>query len=624
MTLERMLRPRSNTAMKRPMIQPGTVFLHDNAPDAGRSLVFEQPERVLTTKRRAEVAALLAEAEAASAAGKYLAGYFSYELGLAFEQRLADLLPPETEFPLLWLGVYGKPQEMDRLSAWRWLKERASRDLVRVGEMIYSMSRGEYGEAFRRVMDYIFAGDAYQINLTMAARFSLEGDPAAFYRDLCRSQPVAHGAYVHAGEHHVLSLSPELFIENRAGRIVTRPMKGTAPRGKTPAEDETIKRMLAADEKSRAENLMIVDLLRNDVGRIAKMGSVKVESLFSVETYRSLHQMTSTIAADLQPGLKLGDILRALFPCGSVTGAPKIRAMQIIDEVERAPRGLYTGSIGFLAPNGDFSFNVVIRTAVVNESGRGVIGIGGGIVADSQEEAEFNECLLKLDFFRQVAEPPGLIETMLWDEGSFWLLDRHLARLETSAVHFGYAFDRKAVAAALDHAVAGKSGKLRVRLVLSPDGRMEVTSVPLPPTNVLRFILADDRMDSGDPMLLHKTTRRAIYDKPREEAHRFFGADEVVFRNERGELTEGSFTSLFIERDGKLLTPPLSCGLLPGTLREQLLQDGKAIEAVLTLRDLESAEKIFLGNSVRGLVRAERAENAGAPTARIRSARSLV
>jgi para-aminobenzoate synthetase/4-amino-4-deoxychorismate lyase len=590
----------------------GTVLLHDNAPDAGRSLLFEKPSHVLTTRKRGEVAELLREAEAQSRAGKHLAGYLSYELGLAFEERLAPLLPEETAFPLFWLGVYDAPTEMDRIAAWRWLKERASRELVQVGDMRFSMARDEYGEAFRKVMDYIFAGDVYQINLTMRSRFRVQGDPLALYRDLCRNQPVAHGAFIASGEHHVLSLSPELFIENRGGRIVTRPMKGTAPRGTTPAEDEEIKRALVADEKSRAENLMIVDLLRNDVGRIAKMGSVKVESLFSVETYRSLHQMTSTVAADLKPGLQFGDILRALFPCGSVTGAPKIRAMQIIHEVERGPRGLYTGSIGYLAPNGNFAFNVAIRTAVIDAEGRGEVGIGGGIVADSKEESEFNECLLKLDFFRRATEPPGLIETMLHDERGFWLLERHLARLSRSAAHFGYRYIREEAMAALNQAVKDKPGALRVRLVLTPEGRAIAAAVPLPAVKPLRFMLADDRMDSGDPLLRYKTTRRAIYDMPREEAAKFFGADEVIFRNERGELTEGSFTNIFIERDGTLLTPALSCGLLPGTLREQLIAEGKAHEAVLTPRDLASADKIYLGNSVRGLVPAGHIDNAGA------------
>jgi len=597
------------------MIESGTVFLHDNAPGAGRSLLFEAPARVLATNRRAEAEALLAEADAALAAGKHVAGFLSYELGLAFEQRLSPLLPAETEFPLLWLGIYDAPAEMDRLSAWRWLKDRAPRDLIQIGDIRFSMSRGEYGAAFRQVMDYIRAGDVYQINLTMHARFRLAGDPAALYRDLCRSQPVAHGALIATEGHHVLSLSPELFVENRGGRLVTRPMKGTAPRGASPAEDEEIRRMLAIDEKSRAENLMIVDLLRNDVGRIAKMGSVKVEKLFSVETYRSLHQLTSTIEADLEPGIRFGAILRALFPCGSVTGAPKIRAMQIIEEVERGPRGLYTGSIGYVAPNGDFSFNVAIRTAVIDGKGWGEIGIGGGIVADSQEESEYRECLLKLDFFRQATEPPGLIETMLFDARGFYLLERHLSRMQASASYFGYAFDRNEAARALEAAAAGQDAPLRVRLVLAPDGRFAASAVPLPPSKPFRFILADERMDSGNPLLRHKTTRRAIYDRPREEAQKFFGADEVVFRNERGELTEGSFTNLFIERDGVLLTPARACGLLPGTLREQLLQDGKAKEAVLALSDLETAENIFLGNSVRGLVRAERVENFAALSA---------
>jgi para-aminobenzoate synthetase/4-amino-4-deoxychorismate lyase len=282
--------------------------------------------------------------------------------------------------------------------------------------------------------------------------------------------------------------------------------------------------------------------------------------------------------------------------------------MQIIHEVENGPRGLYTGSIGHVAPNGDFSFNVAIRTAVIGAGGAGEIGIGGGIVADSKEDAEYNECLLKLDFFRQAVEPPGLIETMLWAEDEFWLLSRHLARLERSAAHFGYRYDRNLVIAALEQAVAGKCGPLRVRLVLSPKGEIGASAVSASSTKRLRFLLADERMDSGDPLLRHKTTRRAIYDKPREEAQKFHGADEVIFRNERGELTEGSFTTLFVEKDGELFTPAFSCGLLPGTLREQLLQRGEAREAILTLRDLETADKIFLGNSVRGLVRAERVD----------------
>lgn len=587
------------------MIAPGTVLLHDNAPDAGRSLLFEHPHRILTSRRIADIPALLAEAETAAAGGRHLAGFLSYELGLAFEARLAPLLPPQTGFPLLWLGVYDAPVELDRLAAWRWLLKQAPRDVVQADRIDFSMTRAQYDAAFARVMDYIRAGDVYQINLTMLARFALTGDPLALYRDLCRSQPVAHGALMYTGEHHVLSLSPELFVENRGGRIVTRPMKGTAPRGRTPAEDETIKCELKADEKSRAENLMIVDLLRNDIGRLAEIGSVEVESLFSIETYRSLHQMTSTVAARLRPGFGIGGVLRALFPCGSVTGAPKIRAMQIIDEVEAEPRGLYTGSVGHIAPNGDFAFNVAIRTAIVDGDGRGEIGIGGGIVADSKVDAEYDECLLKLGFFRQAVEPPGLIETLLWRDGAFWLLERHLARLMASAAHFGIAVDGAAVVEALERAAGGRDEVLRVRLVLGHDGGIETGAVPLVPIERFRFLITEDRMDSADPLLAHKTTRRAIYDRPREEAVKLHGANEVVFRNERGELTEGSFTNLFVERDGLLLTPPLGSGLLPGTLRAELIASGKAREQILTADDLARAGAVYLGNSVRGLVAAE-------------------
>jgi para-aminobenzoate synthetase/4-amino-4-deoxychorismate lyase len=587
------------------MIAPGTGLLHDNTSDAGRSLLFTQPRRVLTTCRRADVPALLAEAESASAAGLHLAGYLAYELGLAFEERLATLLPAETAFPLLWLGIYDPPFEMDRANAWRWLTQHAPLDLVHVDDIDFSMTRADYDAAFARVMDYIRAGDAYQINLTMRARFGLRGDPVALYRDLCRSQAVAHGALVCTGAHHVLSLSPELFLENRGGRIVTRPMKGTAPRGRSAAEDDAIKAAMQADVKTRAENLMIVDLLRNDLGRIAETGSIKVDSLFAVETYQSLHQMTSTISATLRPDISLGAILRALFPCGSVTGAPKIRAMQIIHEVEQNARGVYTGSIGHIAPTGDFAFNVAIRTAVIDTAGRGEIGIGGGIVADSRVDAEYDECLLKLGFFREAVEPPGLIETLLWTADGFWLFERHLARLAASAAHFGYAFDRTTILAALDGVVTKRDGPLRVRLVLTHDGAVTVTAVALPPTQRLRFMIAGARMESADPLLAHKTTRRAIYDRPREAAAETHDVGEVVFCNERGELTEGSFTNLFIARGGTLLTPPLSAGLLPGVLRAELIATGEAREETLMPDDLATADAIYLGNSVRGLVPAE-------------------
>jgi para-aminobenzoate synthetase/4-amino-4-deoxychorismate lyase len=594
------------------MIDAGTLLLHDNAGTGGRSLLFSAPRRVLTTARPHKVAALLTEAEAALAEGWHVAGTLSYELGLLFEQRLAGLVAPEAAYPLLWLGIYNAPQVLDGHAAAAWLAAGVGSQPAEVTGLTLPVSHAAYAAAFQRVMGYIAAGDVYQVNLTMPARFRFRGDPVALYRDLCRAQPVAYGALLNTGEHHILSLSPELFVENRGGTLVTRPMKGTIARGATPEEDAAAAASLRADEKSRAENLMIVDLLRNDLGRVAEMGSVEVNDLFRLETYRSLHQMTSQVRARMRPGTGLRDVLHALFPCGSVTGAPKIRAMQIIHEVEAGPRGAYCGSLGHIAPNGDFTFNVAIRSAVIDRAGHGEIGIGGGIVADSRCDSEYDEARLKLRFFKDATAPPGLIETLLWNADGFWLERRHLDRLAASADALAIPCDRAAVQAALADAVQNGVAPLRVRLVLAPDGGIEVTTAPLPPTDRLSFALAPDIMASNDPLLRHKTTRRAIYDEPRAALARTRGVGEVVFRNERGELTEGSFTNLFVEQGGVLLTPPLACGLLPGTLRAELLDTGRAREAVVTEADLAGADAIYLGNSLRGLVPADWLRDAAA------------
>ncbi|MGQ4274387.1 aminodeoxychorismate synthase component I [Terrihabitans sp. B22-R8] len=583
------------------MIAAGTVLLHDNL-SGGPSRLFRNPRRVLTTRRAGEVVDLIGQAEQALADGWHLAGTLSYEMGFQFEERLAALLPAETDAALMWLGVYDAPETLGPTEVWNWIGAACGPDIPRVDDLRLPITRDAYAQAFARVKAYIAAGDVYQINLTMPAIFRLSGDPVSFYRDLCLRQRVAHGALINTGEQHILSLSPELFVENEGGRLTTRPMKGTIARGASPEEDAAQVAHLRADEKTRAENLMIVDLLRNDLGRIAEMGSVEVDDLFAVETYASLHQMVSNVHASMRPGTGFRDVLQALFPCGSVTGAPKIRAMQIIHEIEAAPRGVYTGSVGWAAPDGDFRFNVAIRTALIESDGQGRIGIGGGVVADSTMDAEYDEALLKLDFLRDVHAPFGLIETLQFNGAEYWLLERHIARLKASAEAFAMPFDEGAVRTALAREVEGVSERRRVRLVLGENGEVEATSAPLGAMDHLRFALCPRPMRSTDRLLHHKTTRRAIYDVPRAEMARQQCVDEVLFANERGELTEGSFTNLFVRRGGVLLTPALSCGLLPGTLRAELLETGEAREAVLTTADLAGAEAIFLGNSVRGMV----------------------
>ncbi|MGH6748617.1 MAG: aminodeoxychorismate synthase component I, partial [Methyloceanibacter sp.] len=563
-----------------------------------------------------EVDAALDEVSAGLARGLHAAGFFSSELGYCLEPKLRDLLPADRRVPLFWIGLFRTPAPLDDASTRAWLDANGGTERAKISDLALSWTREQYTSAFDEVEDYIAAGDVYQINLTLKYRFAFEGNPVALYAALRRKQRVAYGALISAPDFSVLSLSPELFFRRAGKHMSTRPMKGTAPRGRTPREDARLKTWLAMDEKQRAENLMIVDLLRNDLGRVAKIGSVEVTDLFTVETYRSVHQMTSGISAELRSDMGLEDMLRALFPCGSVTGAPKVRAMEIIKELEAHPRGVYTGAIGHIAPSGDAQFNVAIRTVVLGANG-GEMGIGSGIVADSKADSEFEECLLKAQFLTEADAPFELIETLRFEQGKgFHLLERHLARLQSSAHHFGYPFTREKVVAALDAEAARVTSHVAlVRLLLAEDGTITVTSTAIElPTKgtVWRFVISDQRLDEKDPFFYHKTTRRQFYDREMERQKALTGCDEVVFLNKKGELTEGTRANLFIEIDGRLFTPALTCGLLPGTLREELLDLPRAAasEAVLTPQDLLTADRIYLGNSVRGLVRAELLEPA--------------
>ena len=587
------------------------VLLDDSLTPGGRSLLFTEPERVVAAYAPEEVEAGLDAIAAGLARGLNAAGFFAYELGYCFEPKLRELLPAGRDVPLFWIGLFREPLPLDDAGARAWVEAHGGAEGAKISSLKLSWTREQYDRAFAAVEDYIAAGDVYQINLTMKYLFAFEGDPAALYAALRRKQRVAYGALIHTPEFNVLSLSPELFFRREGKHISTRPMKGTAPRGRTPREDARLKTWLAVDEKQRAENIMIVDLLRNDLGRVAKIGSVEVTDLFTVETYRSVHQMTSGITAELRSDMGLKDMLAALFPCGSVTGAPKVRAMEIISEIERGPRGVYTGAIGHIAPSGDALFNVAIRTVVLQGS-HGEMGIGGGIVADSKADSEYEECLLKAHFLTKVDTPFELIETLRFERGrGYHLLERHLARLQASSVHFGYPFARETVLAALDTEAARIEVPVAlVRLLLAEDGAIAVTStsIELPTKHTIwRFVISDQRLDEKDPLFYHKTTRRQFYERELERQKALTGCDEVVFLNNKGELTEGTRTTLFIELGGRLFTPALTCGLLPGTLREELLDLPRAAasEAVLTPQDLLAADRIYLGNSVRGLIRAE-------------------
>lgn len=586
-----------------------TRILIDNSMDTEASCsLFDQPCGEVRADRPEEVGEALAALSSATDKGLWAAGFFSYELGYLLESRLQSLLPENRSVPLLHFALFEKRKILSSDQVDATLDQWRSGDYA-ISEPALSMDRAAYRERFGHTKNYIADGDIYQLNLTLKGTFQTQGCPVALYRDLRRKQPVAHGAYMEFDDLTVLSLSPELFLKAENGSVLTRPMKGTAARALTPDHDEAARQWLENDEKSRAENLMIVDLMRNDLGRVATTGSVLVTDLFTVETYRTLHQMTSGISARLKADASLPVILQSLFPPGSITGAPKVRAMEIIAELEGEARGIYTGALGLLGPDGQINLNVAIRTLILHDDGHGEIGIGSGLVDDSEADAEYEECLLKMRFVTDKPRDFDLIETLRFDAGEgYVLLDQHLDRLERSAAYFGYPMERDSVRRALEKTTAEvSSGLVRVRLLLSHDGTVSVTSFPMTPSvpdQKMQYVFSDHAVASDDVFLYHKTTIRDLYDGEYARASEQLGADEVLFVNEKGELTEGSRTNIFVERDGMLLTPPVASGLLAGTLRADLLAQGKARQAILTPDDLEGNDPVFLGNSVRGLLQA--------------------
>ena len=621
------------TAPRAPILRRAPLVLLDDAtagPGETAGLLFTDPHRVITADTPDAVLPAVDAMETALAAGHHLAGWIGYEAAAAFEPRLARTIGGQSQGlpsePLVWMGVFDAPQRLDGRGLTDLLAaaDSGSRRQAHIEGLRFGMDRAGYGRVLARIADYLAAGDAYQVNFTLACLFDIVGDPLALYRDLRAAQPVPFAGYIDTGAWRVLSHSPELFLRRAGDRLTTRPMKGTAPRGRWPEEDAETARALSRDPKSRAENLMIVDLLRNDLSRVAETGSVAVDRLFHVERYQTLLQMTSTVSARVDRGVGLRDLLAGLFPCGSVTGAPKLRAMEIIAELETAPRGVYTGAVGCVAPGGDLALNVAIRTIVADRDGRARMGVGGGIVADSRIDAEYDECRLKAAFLTARPADFELIETLLWTRTTgLFLLDHHLARLAASAGYFGFALDTDAVAARLRATADGLAPDRawRVRLLLARTGAVSVGAVPVAPVGrgaPVAVGLADQPVDSRDRFLFHKTTRRDHYDTALAEARQRWGCFDVLFVNERGELTEGALTNLFVERDGRLLTPPVSCGLLAGTLRAALLAsaDWSVAEAVLYADDLRTADRLWLGNSVRGLVPARLVGRDGAARGR--------
>jgi para-aminobenzoate synthetase/4-amino-4-deoxychorismate lyase len=592
--------------------------------------IFSAPVRVCVANTAAEIDGLFREINAAVEGGLTAAGFFSYECGNIFEPK-SGLRASRPGHPLAWFGIYERAYRFDHetgtfpdgepaeLANFRVSGEKP--DAVDV-EASLALAEKQYAERIAAIHEWIRAGDVYQLNFTAPYRVRVRGSVAALYARLRERQPVEYGAFLHwSTGRRILSFSPELFFrvdeDNSGRRITTKPMKGTAARGRTTGEDRERAEWLRSDLKNRSENVMIVDLLRNDLGRVAKFGSVRVEAMFAVERHPTLWQMTSTVTAELRAEIGYEEIFRALFPCGSITGAPKVRAMQLLAGLEEQPRGVYTGAIGYFSPRRTV-FSVAIRTLEL-DGNTGIMGVGSGIVIDSDAGEEYKECLLKAEFLTgsggRFPERLQLIETMLWEDG-FPLLELHLDRLMDSAEYFDFACERETVKAALmGYALEFKEGsQRRVRLLVDREGCMDIGDEAVKKDSgedsgrdakPVRVCVSRERTDAKDRMLYHKTTDRRFYQEAFKVAVNHGFAD-VLFMNQRGEVTEGAISNVFIEKEGRWLTPPVESGLLAGVYRRYLLETRALVEErVLYPEDLRRANAVYVSNAVRGLRKVE-------------------
>ena len=592
-------------------------------------LSFKNPVEVLTARTPDEVFQCLEKIERS---GLWAAGFVSYEAASAFDDALKTHAPGN--LPLLQFGLFDAPEPHPAGPA-----PLPRRGLYSVGKWRPSVTRAEYFEAFASIKEHIAAGDTYQVNYTFRLNTEFSGDPYALFCDLAAAQQGRYAAFIETDEFAICSASPELFFELKDGVITAKPMKGTLPRGLSVSQDRKNAEVLKSSAKDRAENIMIVDMIRNDIGRVAETGSVEPIRCFEVEKYPTVWQMTSTVVGkipfekglhskgtknakslqyrpfdSLSPSCLCGEktvglagLMKALFPCASITGAPKAKTMELIQGLEKSTRGVYTGSIGFVAPDGTAQFNVAIRTAVIQD-GQAEYGIGGGIVWDSDAASEYEEAITKSRILTR-RSPKGqrrcfqLLETMLYEDGEIFLLERHLKRLAESVEYFDFKFDREKIC---DHLRFLRiQSPSRVRLLLNPEGEFEIQTFELKRLEASSTLaIAKRPVDSQDVFLYHKTTNRTVYEKAKadfsfDEVPDRPRPDDVLLFNERGEVTESCVANVVVEFDGRKVTPPVSCGLLAGTFRDELLDLGEIKKGVVTLEDLKRADSVWLINSVR-------------------------
>jgi para-aminobenzoate synthetase/4-amino-4-deoxychorismate lyase len=585
--------------------EPRAIIDFPAADGTRELLAFETPREILYAESLDQVRNVVCSAELQARAGFWVIGLVSYDAAPAFDAALR-VRDSAGKFPLAWFAVFDGPSSPP--------DEKFSPDEPAFWNWHPGIGHERFHEDIGAIRRAIFDGDVYQVNHTLRLHGSYTGDSLHLFHRLRRTQPDSYAAYLNLGQWRVLSVSPELFFR-RTGHVLTaRPMKGTARRGRYPEEDRKFAEALQSSAKNRAENLMIVDLLRNDLSRIAVPHSVRVSEMLSVERHPTVLQMTSTVTAQAKPETTLDDIFAALFPCGSVTGAPKTKAMEIIAERETEPRNIYCGAIGLLRPDGDATFNVAIRTVTLDAENSGAAcGLGSGIVWDSSAEDEYEEVLLKSRFLSEENGDFQLLETLRLENGRYPRLDHHMARLSASSRYFGRPFDMQLCRKKLD-GLAAETGTpaARVRISVDASGAMDihVTAAPLPVSGPATFAVSDVPVCHDSIWLFHKTTRRDMFERALAAHPEVF---DVLLLNEQGELTEFTRGNLVLQVQGHMLTPAIDCGLLDGCLRRELLDQGKIVEARLTLADLAGAQRIWFINSLRGHIEMSRLARSEVP-----------
>jgi para-aminobenzoate synthetase/4-amino-4-deoxychorismate lyase len=588
--------------------RPGSFVLLDSAVPAGknsRSYLFTNPVKIITAKTYKELHNFLRDIDEYSK--KYwLCGYLSYEAGYAFEEKFNGFKKKinTASMPLGWFGLFKKPCIFNSGKLNFTTKASA------LPALTHGLDRDNYYNKINEIKRFIAKGDTYQVNFTYDINVSSSLSPFDLYTNLRKNQPAPYCAYLKNEYGHILSFSPELIFSVNKNKIITKPMKGTAMRGYWNEEDKKILEALKKDNKNNAENIMIVDLLRNDLGRVCEQGSVSARKLFEIETYPTLHQMTSTVSGILAQGTKVSDIIKNLFPCGSVTGAPKIRTMEIINKLEEGTRGVYCGMLGFISPKKQAVFSVPIRILQKTNSGKKwKYRVGSGIVWSSDKKQERDECITKTSFLNSgSANDFKIFESILWDGEKFTYLDFHASRMEASAKYFNLKFNKNDFFKALEELkIKLKRAPAKARIFLEKAGEFSTDHSLIKAQDISKtpkIIISDKLVNKNNVFLYHKTTFKPWYAEASKQIKKTSCFD-VIYKNDEGQVTEGSRTNIFIKKNGKLYTPPIACGLLPGVLRKHLLKRGKVKEKILYEKDLINAKEIFCGNSVRGLVKVE-------------------